>query len=435
MLNDEIAALVEPERVHRRVYVDPDVFEIEMDRVWGRAWIFIGHESMVPEPGDYITTTLGLHPVIMVRDTASDTINVLHNRCGHRGVKLTEKAYGNAEAFRCFYHGWTYRPDGNLRSVPSAKGYADTEFDKEAACYQIRQIPRVANYRGFVFASLAETGPDLETFLGETRDTVDNLVDRSPEGRIEVVGKVGNRFIHPSNWKNFVENTNDAMHPMVAHAATGKATAAYAETLGPDAPTPVESEVLYPFGGSYNFFDEMGQTALPYGHNYMGGHSSIFSHYNLPESYIASLEEAYGRTRAHAILGHNRHNTTIYPSVVVRDAVQSIRVVRPIAVNEFSLDTWVFRLVGADDELFDRTLLYSRLINSPGSMVGPDDLDCYRRMQLGLESGLSDWVDFNRYLNDDKTADGKVTAIGTSDLVFRNQYKAWLGYMLGGESA
>lgn len=434
-MTDEIAALVEPARVHRRVYTDPDVFKVEMERVWGKAWIFIGHESMVPAPGDFITTTLGLHPVIMVRDTVSDTINVLHNRCGHRGVKLTEKAHGNATVFRCFYHGWTYRTDGGLGSVPSVKGYKETEFDLKAACYQMRQIPRVAMYRGFVFASLAETGPDLEEFLGETRHTIDNLADRSPEGRIEVVGKVCNRFHHPCNWKNFIENGNDAMHPMVAHAATGKATAAYAKKLGPDTPPPVESEVLYPFGGSYKFFDDMGQTGLPYGHNYMGGHNSIFSHFNLPEDYVASLEKAYGRERAHKILGHNRHNTTIYPSVVVRDAVQSIRVVRPVSVDECVVETWVFRLVGAQEELFERTLLYSRLINSPGSMVGPDDLDCYRRMQLGLESDLSEWVDFNRYLNDDESADGKFTAIGTSDMVFRNQYDAWLNYMLGDQGA
>ena len=397
------ASLVENDRVHRSVYVDDSIFQTEMQRIWSRAWIFVGHVSMVKEAGDFITTTVGIEPVIMVRDRQGD-VRVLLNRCGHRGVKLAQRSFGNVRGFRCPYHGWTYNVDGRLAGVPHPTGYRETDFDKSAQCYSLRQIPRVGEYRGFVFASLCDEGPDLIDFLGATRETIDNLTDRSPEGRVEVVGRVGNRFTHPSNWKNFVENLNDAMHPMVAHAATSKATDIYVSSLGEGNETPPEAEVINPFGGSYQFFDSMGQTVLPYGHSYMGGEKSIFSDYNLEKSYLDALTDAYGEHRMREILSFNRHNTTIYPSLAVRDGVQSIRVVRPVSVDTTVIESWVFELAGAPRSLLDRTLLYSRLINAPGSMVGPDDLDCYRRMQQGLSSSVSDWVDFKRFAGQDQDA-------------------------------
>lgn len=428
----DLKHLVEDQRVHRRVYTDPEIFDLEMTRIWGKAWVFVGHDSMVPDPGDFITTTVGKQPVVMVRDRATGNVNVLLNRCGHRGVKLVQRAHGNVRGFRCPYHGWSYRTNGALAGVPHPKGYEDPAALQGKDCFQMRQIARVGSYRGFYFASLSADGPELEDFLGETRATIDNLTDRSPEGRIEVVGKVSNQFVQPSNWKNFVENLVDAMHPMVAHGGTGDAVNRYVETLGEGAARPPEADVIHPFGGSYDFFDTMGQSALPFGHNYMGGEKSIFSHYNLPEDYVDALKDAYGENRMHDILSFNRHNTTVYPSLAVRDGVQSIRVVRPVAVDETIIETWVFRLVGAPDALLARTLLYSRLINAPGSMVGPDDLDCYHRMQRGLQSDLSDWVDFSRFAESDEVRDGKSVGVGTSDLVFRNQYKAWLDYMTEG---
>ena len=428
----DYSSLIEEGRVHRSVYTDPSIFDAEMQRIWGQAWIFVGHTSMVAEAGDFITSSIGLQPVIMVRDRDNEQIRVLLNRCGHRGVCITQKRFGNVLGFRCPYHGWMYGTDGALAGVPHSVGYRETDFDRAARCYSLRQIPRVDEYRGFVFASLSPEGPSLENFLGETKSTIDNLVDRSPLQRIRVVGRVCNRFDHPANWKNFIENLNDAMHPMVAHSATTKATQAYESRLEPGSERPEEAEVISPFGGSYQFFDEMGQTVLPNGHSYMGGEASILSEYTLSGDYFQCLESAYGNERAKEILSQNRHNTTIYPSLAVRDAVQSIRVVRPVSVDRTIIETWIFELEGAPKDLLDRTLLYSRLINAPGSMVGPDDLDCYRRMQQGLSSTVSDWVDFKRFIGSDNIeSDDKTTGKGTSDLVFRNQYKAWLHYMNG----
>ena len=429
-----IEALIEPGRAHRDLYVSKEIFALEMERIWGRAWLYAGHESQIKAPGEYITTTLGLTPVVMVRDVDSGGVAVLLNRCGHRGAMVCQARSGVAARglFRCPYHGWTYKTDGSLRAQPSPAGYEGVGFDKSDPSFGMTPVPRAQSYRGFVFASLAATGPDLETFLGEARATIDNMIDRSPEGEVEVTGKTCHRFRHRANWKLFTENLHDAMHPMVAHAGTTTAVRRYLEQLPPGAEPPPEAEVIAPFGGSYDFFDDMGFVGLPRGHGYMGGETSIFSHYEVYADYLKKMERAYGKTRAQAILAFNRHNTLVYPSCAVRDNVQSIRVVVPMAVDETIIESWTFRLKGAPAAMLERTLRYSRLINSPASMVGADDLNCYERVQQSAAAGAVTWIDLRRHLGREVRNGDRVTAIGTSDLALRNQHAAWLEYMTAG---
>src|SRR5262249_32812054 len=147
------AALAEERRVHRRVYADPAIFELEMRRIFGRAWLYAGHESQVPAPGDFVTTTLAREPVIMLRDQEGG-IRVLSNRCAHRGAIVAPERCGHAKTLRCAYHGWTYRLDGTLQSIPRAADYADTGFDRAGVESGLKPLPRVAAYRGFVFANL-----------------------------------------------------------------------------------------------------------------------------------------------------------------------------------------------------------------------------------------------------------------------------------------
>ncbi len=176
----------------------------------------------------------------------------------------------------------------------------------------------------------------------------------------------------------------------------------------------------------------MGVTALPHGHAYMGGDVSPHSDYSEVPGYWEAMVKSYGEDRAKKILSQNRHNTIFYPSFTAKDAVQAIRVVRPIAVDRTVIESWHFRLKGAPEQLLKRTILYSRLINSNASMVGPDDWDCYTRIQEGLASDSNVWLDACRGLGKDSDLGaGRRRSFGTSDLSFRNQFKAWLEYMTG----
>src|SRR5919112_959329 len=252
-----LASLVRPDAIHRDLYIDPEVFELEMQRLWRNAWIFVGHDSQIPTRGDYYTTQIGLQPVIMLRDADAD-VNVLMNRCAHKGARLATATHGNfGPMMRCSYHGWTYRLDGSIRTIPLKSGYGETVLAGCTAGRGVVKLKNVHNYRGFVFARLSDDGASFQDYFGESLTSIDNLVDRSPQGRLEVAGGTL-RYMHDCNWKMFVENLNDAMHPMVAHeSSAGTAKRLWADKPA-DEPKPMAVEQFVPFMSDYQFFDDMG---------------------------------------------------------------------------------------------------------------------------------------------------------------------------------
>jgi hypothetical protein len=170
----------------------------------------------------------------------------------------------------------------------------------------------------------------------------------------------------------------------------------------------------------------MGLSAFDHGHGYSGGEISIHSAYSDIPEYQTLMEQAYGVERTRAILSMQRHNTVIYPSATIKGAIQTMRIVRPVAVDRTIIESYVFRLKGAPEALLRRSILYSNLINSSANLVGPDDHAIYRRLQRGLMSAGSDWISMHRGLGSERPSnDGGVRAGGTSDMAFRGQFLAW----------
>jgi phenylpropionate dioxygenase-like ring-hydroxylating dioxygenase large terminal subunit len=411
------------------------VFELEMTRIFGRAWIYLGHVSQIPEPGCLFATRVGREPVLVIRQ-ADGTVRAFINRCAHKGMQLC--ADDNTERkrlLRCGYHGWTYHLDGRLRSVPAPRGYSGTCVSPGAPEGGLTPIGAVAEYRGFLFGRLFATGPELTTWLGPMRSSLDNFVDRAPAGRVEVAGGVL-RYMHHANWKFFLENTLDALHPMVVHqAATTLAKQMRTERSQSNATDLFELQMLLPFGASYSFYDEMGQRGTPYGHADLGNRTSLHSSYSMPQEYLDGLRQAHGEKQAHKVLEMSRNNSVLYPSVMFKAPIALWRVVKPIAVDCTLIETWHFRLCGAPEELFHRTLQYSTVVNSSAGPVGPDDHAAYRRLQSGLAAQSSDWVLLARYAGHEQLDEELAqSAPGTSDFVYRNQFAAWARYMAGEEA-
>jgi phenylpropionate dioxygenase-like ring-hydroxylating dioxygenase large terminal subunit len=420
-----LEGLVEPDRVHRDVYTDPEVFELEMERLWSRTWIYVGHASQVPQPGDYITLDLAAQPVIMVRQADGST-RVLLNRCAHKGTKLVSAPSGNTgRTFRCPYHAWTYRTDGSLIQMPLKEGYDGTRLKIDG----LDVIRNVESYRGFVFARLSADGLGFREYFGDSLSSIDNLADRSPEGELEITGGCL-RYLHNCNWKLFVENLNDTMHPMIAHASSAGIAKRLWQDKPADVPKPMAIEQYAPFANDYKFFDDMGVRVYAHGHSYSGVNFSIHSSYSAITDYEEQLKRAYGEEKAKRILGTVRHNTVYYPSLTIKGAIQSIRVARPLAADRTVLESWTFRLKGAPDSLLQRTVMYNRLINSPMSVVGHDDLHCYRAIQEGLAAQGNEWVNLHRNFDPAEIGAAELTANGTSDISMRNQFRAWREFML-----
>lgn len=428
-----IRALVRPDCVHRDTYTDPELFELERRRLWWRTWLYVGHDSQVPKAGDYVTVDLAGQPVVMVRGSDGG-IQVLLNRCAHKGAKVVSATSGNCRGlFRCPYHGWIYRTDGSLRTVPLKGGYAGTGFQESAAARGMGQVTH-AVYRGFVFARLSARGPEFEEYFGDSLSSIDNMVNRSPVGRLEIAGGVL-RYLHNCNWKMFIENLNDTMHPMVTHESSAGTARDLWKGQPEDAAKPMVIEQFVPFVSNYDFFDRMGVKIYDHGHSYTGVNFSIHSKYAGIPGYQESMNEAYGAERAQAILGEARHNTVYYPSLTIKGAIQAIRVVRPIAVDRTLIESHTFRLVGAPDALLERSVMYTRLINAPTSVVGHDDLHCYRSIQEGLAANGNEWISLHR--NHDASEMNALPGAhnGTSEISMRGQFRAWLQAMTEEEQA
>ena len=216
---DAVRALVEKDRVHRDLYIDEELFALEQEHFFSNTWNYIGHDSQVPNAGDYITTDVAGRPLIVIRhDDAS--VRVLMNRCAHKGARLLSAPAGNSARFiRCPYHAWTFRTDGSLLNTPVKEGYEGTAMRECESGQGLVVIPHVREYRGFLFAKINDVGPGFEEYFGESLSSIDNMADRSPEGELEIAGGCL-RYLHNCNWKMFVENLNDTMHPMVAHESS-----------------------------------------------------------------------------------------------------------------------------------------------------------------------------------------------------------------------
>ena len=419
-----LAALVEPDQVHRDVYTDPAVFALEMSRLWQRSWLFVGHASQVPAPGDFITTTLAGQPVIMVRHIDA-SIRVLFNRCAHKGTRIASQPSGNTgSTFRCPYHAWTYRTDGAPLGRPLPAAYEGTRMLACAAGEGLARAGAVETYRGFVFARLAAEGIGLHASLGAMLEVIDNLVDRAPEGELRVAGGVlRSRF--RANWKIYLENINDTVHPVSTHESAAAAATAAWSGMPADAHKPMSIQQLMPFGSGYKFFEGMGARVLPHGHSILGTHFSIHSGYGDLPGYEAALRARHGADRTAQILAFSPQNAVVYPSLAIKASPQILRVLRPIAVDCTEVEAWALSLGGAPDELLQRGLTYNRLVFSPMSMLAHDDLHVFESIQQSLAVQANPWVSLHRGYRDGEAAVPVRDVGGTDEALMRNQFRAW----------
>ncbi len=421
-----LAALIQPGRVHRRVYTDPDLFELEMERIFGRAWLFAGHTSQVPKPGDYITIELARQPVIMIRHS-NDSIKLLFNRCSHRGAKLAPLRAGSAPRLICCYHGWTYDSDGTLLNVPVPEGCAAT-FDRQN--FGLTPVPRMGIYRGFVFASLANSGISFEDHIGPMKSSIDDLVDRAPDGELALdAGR--HRYVFDGNWKLQVENVLDSYHVPFSHASTvndkgvqfarregDKAGAAVVDADKNRTAAPWKQRRSYVSGNGHGWTSN---TLLDDGKR----SSPAF------DEYRRVLAEKVGAGRAQQILTPRLHNSLIYPNMSIMGLNIHVRVINPVAVDRTEVTIFPVRLVGAPAAMNFGNIRLLNVTHSAASFVQTDDLEAFVRVQNGLLSQGGDWVDISRGLGEEEPDRGlnATRELATHEMVVRAQYHAWLDYM------
>lgn len=420
-----IGSLVRDDRVHRRLFIDPEIFALEMARIFERAWIYVCHESQIPAPGDFFATTMGHQPVICSRHE-DGKIYVLHNRCGHRGALVCNLERGNTgRRFRCPYHGWTFHTNGDLHAVPVRRGYGEA-YDLNGGGFGLARVPNVASYRGFVFASL---DPDAPRFAlpQPMQRCIDTIIERAPDGEIEVAGGV-HKYEFSGNWKAQVENILDHYHPAFSHESTvvedGRQ---FGRREGE-----TEGTQIFDQDGGINLWDKAEIVTFDQGHGYQGPMPGADKAKAgaLFERYRQALLARHAPERVDEILADEWfHNAVFYPNMFVQLRALFIRVIHPIAVDHTEVRVYPIRLKGAPEEMFHRQIRFLNMTHSAGSLIQTDDMEMFRRVQGGLQNEGADWVVLGRWAHDERAEDGGLRAPGTSELSMRAQYRAWKRYM------
>lgn len=425
-------ALVRTSAVHRAVYIDPALFAIEQARIFGRAWIYLCHESEIARPGDYVLAQLGPDEVIVARQVDGG-IAAMHNRCAHRGARVVVAPRGNTKLFTCAYHAWSFGLDGALDSVPAPEGYVAGYVGGRRGP-GLTRVARVASYRGFVFGSGAASGADLPTFLGGMAGALDNMVDRAPGGAlVQAGGRLRMEFC--GNWKLFMENACDLVHPQYVHGGSVAVAREVREQAALEGQAGQTTQMLLANGLRLSEWEKIGLHAYPQGHVYMDGFyrdGVIATERADPvfERYRKALVEAHGEARVREILAMDRFNNLIWPTLSVNSRFQTLRLVQPVAVDRTIVTSMCFRLEGAPPEMFDLSLRFLNTASSPASLVASDDLEIFERCQRGMQDSGRDWVDMSRALGGDMPrGNGGFDAPGTSELPVRAQMRAWRAWM------
>jgi phenylpropionate dioxygenase-like ring-hydroxylating dioxygenase large terminal subunit len=247
--------LIDLERglLDRTIFVDPHLYELELERIFAKTWVFLTPESAIPNPGDYVQASIGEDPVVVSR-SADGSIHAFLNSCTHRGNKVCQFERGNTKSFVCPYHGWRYDVDGSLSSVPFHKGayFSRLDFSKLG----MRRVARIEVYSGLVFGCWDADAPDFETYLGDASWYFNNLVLNTWSEGLECVSH-RHAYTLRTNWKTIAANASgDHYHTLFTHSSIYKLGLAdpaghHEQEQQPDGPFVVSARGGHTFGSVY----------------------------------------------------------------------------------------------------------------------------------------------------------------------------------------
>lgn len=361
-------------RVPRASFVSTDVFELERDAIFNRCWLYLGHASELTQPGQFVTRTVAGRNLIFNRD-ASGQVNAFMNTCPHRGATVCRDRAGTAKNFQCFYHGWVFGNDGELKSQPGKESYCEG-FNQRGDANLVR-APRLEAYRGFYFVAFDQDIVDLPTYLGHAREYLDLVADQSEAG-MGIVGGTQEYSIR-ANWKLLVENSIDGYHASTTHASyldylKGTAGALAAVGLVGEGRDLGNGHAVIEYTAPWG--RPIGQWIPAWGEQ---GKADI-------ERIVDGLTQRFGAERAQRIALKNR-NLLIFPNLIINDIMAvTVRTFYPLAPNQLHVNAWA--LAPADESEWSRK---SRLENfleflGPGGFATPDDVEALQQCQAGYEN-------------------------------------------------
>lgn len=372
-------------QVSRRAFVDNDVMEREYASVFDHCWLYLGHESELAKPGDFITRTVARRNILFTRD-AQGQLHALFNTCPHRGATVCREKSGNAKVFQCFYHGWVFGCDGKLKGQPGEERY--TAGHKESGVGNLTPVPRFATHAGFCFVNFDADAVPLTDYLAGAKDYLELIAAHSASGMSIVEG--AQEYAIRANWKLLAENSVDGYHAATTHAS-------YLDYLknvsGGLVPLPLAGrshalgnghavlEYQAPWGRPIAqwvpMFGEAGKTEI--------------------EKMRAELTARVGEDKATRIATRNR-NLLIFPNLVINDIMAiTIRTFYPVAPGQMMVNGWALA-PRQESEWARKYRLYNFLeFLGPGGFATPDDVEALESCQMGFANvGSAGWSDISK---------------------------------------
>ena len=367
-------------RCRRDIFTNADLFELEMKHIFESNWVYLAHESQIPNNNDYYTTWIGRQPVVVTRDKNGE-LHAVINACAHKGAMLCRKKHGNKGTFTCPFHGWSFANTGKLLKVKDVK---TTEYPVQFntnGSHDLKKVARFQSYRGFLFGSLNADVTPLEDYLGETKVIIDQIVDQAANG-LEVL-RGNSSYIYDGNWKMQMENGCDGYHVSTVHWN-------YAATMD-------RRKVDGTKAVDANSWSK--SVAGVYGFKH--GHILLWTRTMNPEvrpvyQYRDEIKARVGEAKADFIVNQTR-NLCLYPNVFLMDQFSTqIRVVRPISVDKTEVSIFCFAPKGESAaDRATRIRQYEDFFNVSG-MGTADDLEEFRACQAGYAGTTALWNDLSR---------------------------------------
>lgn len=425
-------------RVHRRVFTDPAIFELEMKYIFESGWVFVGLAAQAPRVNDYFTTTIGRIPIIVMH--GKEGLNAFVNSCPHKGARICQHQQGNAKLHVCPYHSWSFDSSGKNRAIKGKEAGAYSDAFQQGS-HDLISVAAFGEYRGFLFASMSADVPPLEDYLGEARPLLDLIADQSPEGIELVPGAVN--FTFEANWKLQLENCSDqyhfsSVHPSYLRILDRRTERDYADSTRNmwDVKKRAEEKPGEPTGGTYNFHQ---------------GHVLNWRMPDAPEALPLyerneALAQAFGEAKRDWML-YSR-NLTIFPNVqFAENASSQLRIIRPISVNRTEMLTYCMAPVGESAEARRLRIRQYEDFFNPSGLATPDDAVVYEACQEGYASQADPWLQgYSRGMCASKPGpDAFAERIGlqpassvsadrwlSDETIFHAYYRAWRARMLSG---
>ena len=377
--------------ISRRIFFDPDIYRAELENIFAKCWLFLAHESQIPNPGDYTTNYMGEDPVLIWRGMDGE-IRAFLNSCRHRGMRYCRTDTGNASQFACPFHGWTYGSGGELKSVPNFDDSYRGELDKEN--WGLHRVPRLTSYGGFIFGCWDEHAESLDDYLGNLRWYLDIIIERALGGIEVIPGQ--QRYSVDGNWKIAAENfVGDSYHLAHSH---GSAYALPIRQLNPANP-------LVYRGGKLTYYD----IAMENGHGFtqftLSGErvevDRMLAEEMGPEI-VEYVEECYAR-----VLALSEAQAKVYAlpfgNVFPNFSINDFSALRPIGLYLWTpkgpgrLEVWQWAATDRDapQVVKDMARIDFTRFQSTSGIVGPDDTENFEQVTQSTAGVIGQRLDFN----------------------------------------